>query len=87
MIPDKAPGKGDMELKSAITCKQARLPVEELGHQPCHKTFKLQFVQFSLPTRCAGLNKGGVDIMGAATKMIGPAWDPYHEREPTHDTT
>jgi hypothetical protein len=34
----------------AISCNQARLSVEGLGHQPSHKTFNLQFV---LSERCA----------------------------------
>lgn len=41
-----------MEPELAISCNQAGLPVEGLGHQPSHKTLDPQFV---LPTRCAGV--------------------------------
>ena len=44
----KTPSKGGgTEPEPAISCNQARLPVEGLGHQPSHKAFDLQFV---LPT-------------------------------------
>jgi hypothetical protein len=28
---------GDMEPEAIISCKQARLPIEGLGHKPSHK--------------------------------------------------
>jgi hypothetical protein len=43
----------------AICCNQAGLPVEELGHQPSHKTSDLSFV---LPTRFLG-DKGGTETV------------------------
>ena len=39
----------------AISCNQARLPMEELGHQPSHKTFDLQFV---VPTKYERVKDG-----------------------------
>jgi hypothetical protein len=48
----KMPSNGDMEYVLAISCNQARFPMEGLGHQYHHKNFKLLFV---LPTRCAEL--------------------------------
>jgi hypothetical protein len=42
----------DMELEPAISCNQARLPMEGLGHQPRNKTLNPQFV---LPIRCVGV--------------------------------
>lgn len=39
----KTPHNGDMEPELAISCNQARHPVEGLGYQPSHKNFNLQF--------------------------------------------
>jgi hypothetical protein len=52
VILAKTPRNGDTEPEAAILCNQARLPMEELGHQTSHKSFDLQLV---LPTRCAGV--------------------------------
>jgi hypothetical protein len=41
-----------MELEPTFCSSQARLLMEELGQQPSHKTFDLEFF---LPTRCAGV--------------------------------
>jgi hypothetical protein len=35
---------GDWEPEIVTSCSQARLPMEEFGHQPSHKTFDPQFV-------------------------------------------
>lgn len=43
---------GDTEPEPPISCNQARIAVEDLGHQLSHKNFDLQFV---LPRRCAGV--------------------------------
>ena len=40
-----------MEPEPDVFCNQARPQVEELGHQPSHKPFDLQFV---LPVECSG---------------------------------
>lgn len=49
----------DMEPELAIFCKQVRLLEEDLGHQLSHKAFDLQFL---LPSRCVGLDKGGTNL-------------------------
>jgi hypothetical protein len=46
------PSNGDLGPEQALSRNQATLPVEGLGQQPSHKTFKVQYV---LPTRCAGV--------------------------------
>lgn len=53
----KAPSYGDMELELATSCRQARLPVEGLGHEPSYKTFVLQL---ALPTRYARIKVAGI---------------------------
>jgi hypothetical protein len=57
--------KGDSKPEPAISCNQVRLPVEGLGHQSRHKTFDLQSVLFA---RCAGINKGGAELVGVANQ-------------------
>jgi hypothetical protein len=47
---DKIPRMGYMEPEIAISCIQARFPMDGLGHQPMHKTFD---PQFALSTRYA----------------------------------
>lgn len=42
----------DTDPEPAISCKQARLPMEGLGHQSKHKTLDLHFV---LPTGFADI--------------------------------
>jgi hypothetical protein len=44
-----------MEPELAISCNQARFPMEGLGQQPSHKTLDPQFV---LPTGYAGIKDG-----------------------------
>ena len=43
MTPAKTPSKRDMLPQLSISCGQARLPVEELRHQPS-RNFNLQSV-------------------------------------------
>jgi hypothetical protein len=53
-----------MNPKLVISCNQARLPMEGLGHKLSHKTLDPQFV---LPTRCAGV-KEGTEFEGRANQ-------------------
>lgn len=53
-----------MEPELVIIYSQERLPVEEFGYQPTHKSFDLQFV---LLIRPAG-GKSGTEIVGVANQ-------------------
>ena len=50
----KTPSNGDMEPETAISSKQARLPVVGLGNQLTHKNVELEFL---LPIRCTVIKR------------------------------
>jgi len=49
--------EGDMETEVAMSCSQAKLPVERGRHEPTHKNFN---PKFALPTRCTEITDGAV---------------------------
>lgn len=54
-IRENDPSENSLEMRNreperTIFCNEARLPVEELGHQASLKAFDLEYV---LPSRCA----------------------------------
>lgn len=65
---------GDMEPEPAISCNQARFPVEEFSY----KSFSFTLC----PAYKMCRDKSGAEI-GEGQPMTGPAWDPCHEREPS----